>query len=128
MVSKKFHQDDNEYFSADRFEPTNKFNPCPVCNDISGGCRITKGSLILCTRLEGYQPGFAFRGKSRHGIYSKYYPVPSFVDWEEEASKIDWWAADKEDVENLALPGDEPHLKGGYWNSSDANYGEDYNS
>ena len=120
MIPKKFRQDGDEYFSADGFEPTNKFNPCPVCNDISGGCQITKSSLILCTRLEGDQPGFAYRGKTRHKVYSKYskyYQVP-----------VDWWAEDKEDLQNLALPGDERHLKGGQWNNPDTNYGEEYDS
>ena len=31
-----------------------------------------------------------------------------------------------EEIEDLSLPGDESHLKGGYWNSGDCNYGDDY--
>ncbi|AUB43032.1 hypothetical protein COO91_09188 (plasmid) [Nostoc flagelliforme CCNUN1] len=28
----------------------------------------------------------------------------------------DWRQMDREDISNLALPGDEPHLKNGLWN------------
>lgn len=48
-----------------------------------------------------------------------------YTAYAREAS-IDWYKSDQEDIENLALPGDEDHLKGGYWNSSDANYGDDW--
>ena len=128
MITNNFQQNDSEYLFTDRFELTHKFHPCPVCGDISGRCLITRSSLILCTRLEGDQPGFAFQGKSRHGVYSKYYPVASFIDWKREAAETDWRAGDKEDVENLDLPGDEPHLKRGQWDNPDTNYGEEYDS
>jgi len=31
---------------------------------------------------------------------------------------INWYESDREDIENLALPGDEPHLQSGLWNES----------
>ena len=37
---------------------------------------------------------------------------------EREVVWNDYLADDKEDIENLALPGDEPHLENGYWNRS----------
>ena len=45
--------------------------------------------------------------EKRHLFYQEY---AAFI------SPEDWRQMDKQDIINLALVGDEPHLKGGYWN------------
>lgn len=39
-----------------------------------------------------------------------------FYAYETTINPEDWRQMDREDISNLALPGDEPHLKDGLWN------------
>lgn len=69
----------NSSHGRGKFNPTNRRNPCPVCNDTSGKCRTTDTDLLLCMSLEGDQPGFAYKGKTKDGMWSKFYPEGDFV-------------------------------------------------
>ncbi|WP_126391407.1 hypothetical protein [Pseudanabaena sp. ABRG5-3] len=38
----------NHQYSSSRFSPTKPHNPCPICDDIKGKCRIISEDLVLC--------------------------------------------------------------------------------
>jgi hypothetical protein len=54
---------------SSRIKATNKNNPCPVCDNISGHCRHTDGELVLCAHtLDASTPeGWKFLGLSKGG-------------------------------------------------------------
>lgn len=45
-----------------KFSPTNKFNPCPVCEDISGKCRYNSNDFYLCMTLSDAKFGEVING------------------------------------------------------------------
>jgi hypothetical protein len=55
---------------ASRFKPTNRNNPCEVCGNTSGHCKITDTELLLCADIldSGSTPdGWRFLGLTKGG-------------------------------------------------------------
>ncbi|MGB5969992.1 MAG: plasmid replication protein, CyRepA1 family [Spirulinaceae cyanobacterium] len=70
--------------SKQRLIPTNRFNPCPVCSDISGDCRHGENELILChTYIDGGvdAPGYEFKKSGKLGNWGVYAPPREAKDW-----------------------------------------------
>jgi hypothetical protein len=38
----------NNQYSSGKFSPTKSHNPCPICDDIKGKCRISSEEFVLC--------------------------------------------------------------------------------
>lgn len=59
-----------------QFQPTNKGNACPICDDISGKCRITDQDLVLCMELTSAQdvPGWRFTKLTKNGLWGTWAP------------------------------------------------------
>lgn len=57
-----------------KFRPTNKRQPCPICEDTKGKCRTTEGNLILCTTYHESIPGWHFIGKASNDFWNKFVP------------------------------------------------------
>ena len=67
------------------FTPTKRHNPCPICSDIKGKCRITE-SLVLCMNQDSDVPGYKFLGFSKDGLWSKFVEDDG-QDWSEQRRK-----------------------------------------
>lgn len=65
------------------FTPTKHHNPCPICSDISGDCRIN-GDLVLCHSFPdgGDVPDYEFKKPSNCGVWGVYAPAQD--DWTPE--------------------------------------------
>jgi hypothetical protein len=60
-----------------KFIPTNHRNPCPICQDTSGDCRITQDNLILCHSfidIDSGCPGFRWSKASSNGVWGVHVP------------------------------------------------------
>ena len=61
-----------------KFTPTNRHNPCPICQDTSGDCRHLENDLILCHSFidsDAGVDGWARRKTSKCGVWGVYSPV-----------------------------------------------------
>ncbi|MDJ0533188.1 MAG: hypothetical protein QNJ70_11950 [Xenococcaceae cyanobacterium MO_207.B15] len=61
----------------DRLIPTKYHNPCPICSDISGDCRIRSDNLILChtyTQQDSGIGGYKFVKTSVDGLWGVHAP------------------------------------------------------
>lgn len=63
---------------SDRLQPTNKHNPCPVCEKTNGNCRIqTNGGVQCMTFPDGYgmenHPVYRYVKPTKNGLWGIYY-------------------------------------------------------
>lgn len=54
-----------------QFQPTNKGTSCPICDDITGKCRITDQDLVLCMSFTSAQdvPNWRFTKLTKNGLW-----------------------------------------------------------
>lgn len=62
-----------------KFKATNRNNPCPVCEDVKGKCRILLDGGVLCmTSVDGYgmenHPKYRHVKPTKNGSWGTYYP------------------------------------------------------
>lgn len=62
-----------------KIQVTNRHNPCPLCDDVSGDCRQTDTNLILChSFIDKHQdpnhPEWEYRGVAKNPIWGMFVP------------------------------------------------------
>lgn len=59
-----------------QFSPTNKNTPCPICDDITGKCRMTEQEMLLCMTFTSAQavPGWRFTKLTKNQLWGTWVP------------------------------------------------------
>jgi hypothetical protein len=65
----------NNQYSSGKFSPTTSNNPCPICDDIKGKCRIVNDALVLCMThpADVGLTGWHYLGETEGGYYAGKY-------------------------------------------------------
>lgn len=94
-----------------KFIPTKGHNPCPICEDTSGDCRIN-GDLILCHSFPDGgidAPGYRFAHPSKDGVWGIYAPVQD--NW--TPIQKDHWQAEQRRKKQARLKTESEHYANG---------------
>lgn len=66
------------------FNPTRHSNPCPICNDISGKCRLIETRTLCMNYTDGSAPqGYKFLGLTQDNLWGKFILAPD-ATWSED--------------------------------------------
>lgn len=86
-----------------KFISSKRSNPCPICDDIKGKCRILPDSdLVLCMNNTVDLDGWRFLGLSQGGLWGKYVPLrPGELTPEEKILRRQ--QAEERSLERLAI-------------------------
>ena len=74
---------------SNKFIPSKKHQPCEVCGDISGKCRIHRdGELLLCMNFSDFrfgeiQNGFKCLGHTKDGLWAKF-KIDNTQEWSDQ--------------------------------------------
>jgi hypothetical protein len=56
-----------------KMQPTNRHNPCPICENATGKCRHTEIGVLCMTLADGENiPGWRYNGTTRDGLWGRY--------------------------------------------------------